>query len=312
MRRLAARTVPLPRRRAGVTDFTPSSLPTAAASRPARDSGRFAVKVCGETPDTMRIQLLSDLHFELEPPDAPPFAPEPAPGADLLILAGDIDSRHAGLDRFADWPVPVIYVAGNHEFDDRDFGAAMADLRLRCERAGITMLEREALTLRHGDQTVRILGTTLWNDYDLFGPAQRERCMRAARYFVEKIQRSTRDGRPMDSTALRDEGVRCRDWLRAELRAPRARPGAYDRTVVVTHFAPSLRSADPRYPVDGATASFCNAYEDMLAGCDLWLHGHLHCRHDYRIGDARVVCNARGHAAKGEDFDFQPLGVWEV
>ena len=35
----------------------------------------------------MRLQLLSDLHLETEV-----FEPQPAPGAELLVLAGDIDA----------------------------------------------------------------------------------------------------------------------------------------------------------------------------------------------------------------------------
>ena len=34
----------------------------------------------------MKLQLLSDLHLETES-----YVPTPAPGAELLILAGDID-----------------------------------------------------------------------------------------------------------------------------------------------------------------------------------------------------------------------------
>jgi len=52
----------------------------------------------------MRLQLLSDLHLEIEA-----FDPEPAPGAELLVLAGDIDSNWDGLGRFRDWPVPIIF-----------------------------------------------------------------------------------------------------------------------------------------------------------------------------------------------------------
>ncbi|HNJ83218.1 MAG TPA: phosphoesterase, partial [Piscinibacter sp.] len=59
----------------------------------------------------MRIQLLSDLHLETEA-----FEPEPNPAAELLVLGGDIDSRWDALARFAGWPVPVLMVAGNHEF----------------------------------------------------------------------------------------------------------------------------------------------------------------------------------------------------
>ena len=255
----------------------------------------------------MRLQLFSDLHLETQT-----FAPAPAPTADALILAGDIDAGHDGLELFANWPVPVLFVAGNHEFDNKDFDSTLKALRARCERLGITMLERETVVMRFGEQRVRFVGTTLWNDFDLFGSDERERCMRAARYFIEEIQRSSRYGLPMDAEALRQEGLRNKEWLTNALQAPPSVAGVYDKTVVVTHFAPSLRSTDARYPVNGATASFCNAYDELLERCHLWIHGHLHCRHDYKAGSTRVICNARGHASSGEDYDFQPLGVWEV
>ncbi|HZJ73049.1 MAG TPA: hypothetical protein VFF36_19100, partial [Planctomycetota bacterium] len=87
----------------------------------------------------MRLQLLSDLHLETERYD-----PEPAPGAELLILAGDIDSEWLALERFAGWPQPVVFVAGNHEFDGRDLETAWPALRSRCEALGITLLECES------------------------------------------------------------------------------------------------------------------------------------------------------------------------
>ena len=67
----------------------------------------------------MRLQLLSDLHLETEA-----FTPQPAPQAELLVLAGDIDSSWAALERFASWPNPVLFVAGNHEFDRRELNTA--------------------------------------------------------------------------------------------------------------------------------------------------------------------------------------------
>ena len=98
-----------------------------------------------------------------------------------------------------------------------------------------------------------------------------------------------------------------------------ARPaaGAWDRTVAVTHFAPSLRSADPRYGQQNGTASFCNADDALLPGADLWVHGHLHCRHDYVVAHAdgrrtRVVSNARGHAHKGETAGYDGLRCVDV
>jgi hypothetical protein len=88
-------------------------------------------------------------------------------------------------------------------------------------------------------------------------------------------------------------------------------------TVVITHFAPSLRSADPRYGRQPGTASFCNADDDLIPRADLWIHGHLHCRHDYAVdrpgrAPARVVCQARGLVKKGEATGFDPCRLFEV
>ena len=252
----------------------------------------------------MKLQLLSDLHLETETAD-----PEPAPGAELLVLAGDIDSTWAGYERYAGWPVPVLVIAGNHEFDGRDFDAALAGLRELCARLGFTFLERETHHVTAADgRRVRILGSTRWSDFDLYGPQRRERAERAAAYFL-RLMGSTRGGRPFDAAAVREEALACRGWLERELST--AAQGRWDRTLVVTHFAPSLRSADPRYGTQPGTASFCNADDDLIPRADVWLHGHLHCRHDYLVGRAgraptRVVCNARGLTGKGEDEGWQP------
>ena len=256
----------------------------------------------------MRLQLLSDLHLETES-----FEPEPAAGAELLVLAGDIDSRWDGLDLFRDWPQPVVFVAGNHEFDGRDRSEAEPALRARCAELGITMLERDSLIVTDDSGArIRLLGTTRWCDFDLLGFGGRAKAMRAGTYFMNLMQ-ATDGGRPFGVDAIRDEALVCKAWLASELK--RRRDG-WDRTVVVTHFAPSAKSADPRYGVRSGTASFCNADDDLIPLADLWLHGHLHCRHDYRVGhgngSTRVVCNSRGHSRRGEAEGHQPLLVLEA
>ncbi len=258
----------------------------------------------------MRLQLLSDLHLETER-----FDPEPAPGAELLVLAGDIDNTWQALARFAGWPVPVIVVAGNHEFDNRELDEAWPQLRERCDRLGLRLLECETAVLHDAQgRRIRFLGTVRWCDFDLFGPAQRPKALRAGAYF-QKVMRATRHGQPFDAPAVREEALRCRDWLARTLAEPAV--GRWDATVVVTHFAPSLRSADPRYGSQSGTASFCNADDELLPRAELWLHGHLHCRHDYVVshpggGHTRVVSQARGLADKGEPDGFDALKLIEV
>ncbi len=265
----------------------------------------------------MHIQLLSDLHLE----ENSAFQPQRAPGADVLVLAGDIGSYQGGsalsalgdedfgLGRFADWPVPVIVVPGNHEYDALDFDATHARLRATCERLGLIWLERETIVL-HG---VRFVGTTLWADFDALAPRgptasladqlqARHKAFRAADYYL-RIAATTRGGAPFLAEQIREHALVCQAWLRAALAEPFDGP-----TVVVTHFAPSLRSADPRYGLRPGTAGFCNALDDLLPQADLWLHGHLHCAIDWRddSGRCRVVANPLGYEKKGEQAAFVP------
>ena len=258
----------------------------------------------------MRLQLLSDLHLETER-----FDPKPAPGAELLVLAGDIDAHWTQLARFARWPVPVLIVAGNHEFDRRDLTPAWTALRQRCESLGIRLLERERwVMICAGGHRVRFVGTIRWSDFDGLGIAQRQRAMRAAGYFL-RLMGSTRDGVSIDAEAMRREALACRHWLETELHEPPQ--GRWDATIAITHFAPSLRCADPRFGRQPGTASFCNADDDLIALADLWLHGHLHCRHDFLVKrpgrrPTRVVCQAMGLVDKGEAQGFDPLRVIEL
>ena len=265
----------------------------------------------------MHIQLLSDLHLE----ENSAFQPQRAPGADVLVLAGDIGSYQGGsalsalgdedfgLGRFADWPVPVIVVPGNHEYDTLDFDATHARLRATCERLGLIWLERETIVL-HG---VRFVGTTLWADFDALAPRgptasladqlqARHKAFRAADYYL-RIAATTRGGAPFLAEQIREHALVCQAWLRAALAEPFDGP-----TVIVTHFAPSLRSADPRYGLRPGTAGFCNALDELLPLADLWLHGHLHCAIDWRddSGRCRVVANPLGYEKKGEQAAFAP------
>ncbi len=259
----------------------------------------------------MKIQLLSDLHLEVHPH----FAPTPAPGADVLVLAGDIGSYQVGsqlpdadfgLGRFSPlqgWPTPVLFVPGNHEYDGQDFDTGHARLRATCERLGITWLEREVQVLAG----TRFVGTTLWSDFDaLVDPATplaqqlkaRDKAFRAANYYLKKNS-ALRHGENMLAQGLRDQALVCQQWLRSALAVPFDGP-----TVVVTHFAPSLHSADPRYGRTPGTAGFCNALDDLLPLAQLWLHGHLHAPSDYTHRGCRVVANPLGYARKNEQLGF--------
>ena len=275
----------------------------------------------------MKIQLLSDLHLEVHPQ----FVPEPAPDADLLVLAGDIGSYqndsqvtgdNFGLERFSplpqwgSWPTPVVFVPGNHEYDMQDFDAAHDRLRRTCDRLGLLWLERETLVL----DGVRFVGTTLWSDFDALADHEqctdltrrlrlRQKAFRAANFYLAKTG-TTRAGTPWLAEPMREQALVCMAWLEDALARPFDGP-----TVAITHFAPSLRSADPRYGLAPGTAGFCNALDHLLPRATLWLHGHLHAPSDYTVQgqqadgtpwQCRVVANPLGYARKNEQAFFRP------
>jgi predicted phosphodiesterase len=271
----------------------------------------------------MKIQLLSDLHLEAHPH----WQPIPSPGADLLVLAGDVGSYQGGsqlsdsdfgLARFSPqqgWPTPVVFVPGNHEYDAQDFDAAHSRLRDTCERLGLIWLERGTLVM----DGVRLVGTTLWSDFDALGPTAndgasalsaqlkaRDKAFRAANFYLRKAE-TTRYGEPWLAQGVREQALVCQDWLRNALTTPFDGP-----TVVITHFAPSLMSADPRYGMTPGTAGFCNALDDLLPYAQLWLHGHLHAPSDYVHRGCRVVANPLGYARKNEQIHFQSQNLIEI
>jgi Icc-related predicted phosphoesterase len=277
----------------------------------------------------MRIQLLSDLHLEVDPT----FAPTPAHNADVLVLAGDIGGQgrgdgkgsKLGLDdpygllrfspQLANWPTPVLYVPGNHEYDGADVDTTRIALIEECARLGITWLDREVVMM----DSVRFIGATLWTDFEVLSQwpdrmpgamtrnmKMREVCFRAATYHL-KVAATTRFGAPFDANAVANLSREYQTWLRTNLETP------FDgKTVVITHFAPSLKSADPRFGITPGTAGFCSHLDDLVEHADVWMHGHLHCRSDYLLNGCRVVSNPLGYAKKGEQVGFNGKRVIEV
>jgi predicted phosphodiesterase len=277
----------------------------------------------------MRIQLFSDLHLERFPDFHPHFAAD----VDVVVLAGDIGSYQPGsrlntddfgLERFSPLRPElsrsrVLFVPGNHEFDSLEFDETYLRLQATCDRLGIEWLDRQVVTVGR----VRFVGTTLWSDFDALAAREssvskqlqaRSKACRAANYYLSK-NTALKLGAPLLAEDIRDLSLECQAWLRDALSVP------FDgATVVVTHFAPTLLSADPRYGLTPGTAGFCNALDDLFPFAQAWMHGHLHCMNDYivegthdgRPWACRVVANPLGYLSKGEQVAFRQHLVIEL
>lgn len=132
----------------------------------------------------MRIQLASDLHLEhLENffPGTPTISP--AHGADLLVLAGDIGRGVRALNLFRNWPVPVLYVAGNHEA----YGAVWADTINALREAARNTSVRFGARADLARNVVRIRSARGWSQEDLAREADMHRT------FITQIERQRRN-----------------------------------------------------------------------------------------------------------------------
>lgn len=257
----------------------------------------------------MRIHVLSDLHVEkFDHPKSPPALPD----ADVVVLAGDIHKGTHGMQwarqRFGN--LPIVYVAGNHEFYDQHWDDLLGELRREAELYDINFLENDAVTIAG----VRFLGATLWTDFEFFGQERRAESMRAAegglsdfdlivaglapeaqsaqyepiprlgltmhlgKRYVARLTAAHTLARHQESLA----------WLKAEL--PRGDPAT---TVVVTHHYPHARSCDEEWLSSPLTPIFGSQLpHEVLLGAKLWIHGHTHDSCDYRIDGAVGVHGA--------------------
>ena len=262
----------------------------------------------------MKIQLASDLHLEMLVKRFPQTRiVEPAPEVDLLVLAGDIHSATKAVDVFGDWPVPVLYIAGNHEFYSERWEQTRAALRATCAGTQVHFLDND--TIEFGG--VRFLGCTLWTDFRLLGMTQKESMQEVPRWLNDYLLIRTARGklRPYQTLADHEESRR---WLEKELDKPFS-----GKTVVVTHHGPHPLSIHPRYAGSRVNGGFVSDLTTLLFKADLWLHGHVHDSFDYRVGGCRVVANPAGYvlnylAATGagelefENRQFEPHLVIDV
>ncbi|MET1074829.1 MAG: metallophosphoesterase [Umezawaea sp.] len=188
--------------------------------------------------------------------------------ADVLLLAGDL-TRHGTLDEaqvvadeFADLPVPVVAVLGNHDHHS-DQQVEIAKL---LSDSGLHVLEGDAVTFRVGDQSIGVAGVKG------FGGGFAGKC---GSNFGEREMKS-----------FVGHTVEVSEHLRAALASVEA-----DVKVALTHYSPvpdTLRGEPPEiYPFLG---SYLLGEAIDATGTDLAVHGHAHfgTEHGMTPGGVRV------------------------
>ncbi|MDB5854093.1 MAG: calcineurin-like phosphoesterase family protein [Herminiimonas sp.] len=243
----------------------------------------------------MKIQIASDLHLEFLINRYPGYRIIEPADADVLVLAGDIANGLDGLRQFADWPTPVIYIGGNHEFYVADIDSVQSKLS-STSIDNVHYLEQQELVLAG----VRFLGCTLWTDYALDDDIEAGMDA-AARFVVDhvKVRKGNDYFTPRDALALHR---RARTWLAEKLDQP------YDgQTVVVTHHAPHPNSVHADFEDHPANPSFVSDLTPLLGKSALWIHGHTHSSFRYVVNGTEVVANPCGYVINRAEPDARRL-----
>ena len=251
----------------------------------------------------MKLHILSDLHIEFEAFGVPDT------DADVVILAGDIHTGKRGIN----WILnaipdkPVIYVLGNHEYYGRAFPKHIHDLKALTEYTHIHVLEKDEITI----DDVTFLGCTLWTNFSLFGNDPKLAGYQATQgmndYQKIRVSPQYRKLRSLDTFIIHNQSI---EWLKTTLETASTNN---NKTVVITHHAPSDRSLPSEYREDILSTAYASHLDEIVeaSGAKLWIHGHIHTSQDYHIGNTSIICNPRGYPDE-RNSNFIPNLVIEV
>lgn len=244
----------------------------------------------------MNIHLMSDLHIESHYGDL--LAGAGQSEDTLCLVAGDWANgqtlRSGGFANVVNPNgIPVLAVLGNHDWYELNLQHDAFHLRRAAEMSGVHILDRDIYEFAGW----RILGCTLWSNFELYGEHTSHLYALEAQNRVNDF-RLIRHGLDAMST---DDCIRMyrRDYKWLDEQLTESNPA---RTIVMTHFAPHKRSVHPAY--QGPSSIPLNPYFCNNTGLiekhqpALWVHGHTHQRSDYTIGNTRVMCNPRGYSGE--------------
>lgn len=225
----------------------------------------------------MKLQLLSDTHFEFDPDHGIAFIDSLDPtSSDVLILAGDIGSGEIAISAvgrvcevYKD--KPIIYVMGNHELYGTPRQAMLDHIEgLRKKHDNLVFLDK---TISHIESR-RFLGATLWY------PMPRSFSWSDFRHVAGL------------GAWLPQEANNTRDFFRDNLQSG---------DVVVTHMLPSHYCVHEKWQGNPDNIFFVHDLTHLIMEREpkIWLYGHTHESNDHQVGQTRLVCSPRGYPFEG-------------
>lgn len=245
----------------------------------------------------MKLQILSDLHIDSYARQSHPMGHIPKTDADVVLVAGDTANSDSGMpwlqEQAARLQVPLITIAGNHEYFDEDVLHFDKKLAMWDNYNANTYQGVRILQCQHFDiEDVRILGCTLWTDYQY----------QADEGTIEIAKRFMRDYKQIyagDELFSPEVSIQIHNKQRAWLKNALIEAHKLGKkTIVMSHHSVSPLSVSEKYatlPSNAAFVSDLSAWMSEAWAPRLWVHGHTHEAFDYQIDKTRVIVNPRAY-----------------
>lgn len=250
----------------------------------------------------MKIQYFSDLHLEFGL-----LTDLPVTDADVVIAAGDIDIGDAAIQWLKQFPQPIVYVCGNHEFYRQKIDSLRRRLKILTKGTNVYFLDiGNSVEI----QDVTFVGGTLWTDFKFDGESNYFTAKRCAEMTMNDYQliykNEDRTLRPEDTIKYHEK----------TLKRIEAVCFVEDNVVVVTHHAPCGISICEDYRGSKLNPAYVSDLTSVIEKSDrrikAWIHGHFHHTNDYEVYGCRILSNPRGYHGYEVNPDFDPYKTFVI
>jgi len=240
----------------------------------------------------MKLQILSDLHFEFYEDGGKEVLSTLDPSnVDVLVLAGDLATikfHDSVLNTLAERFPEVIFILGNHDYygsSPKEVHKALVEICAK--RKNLHWLHNTSVVL-HGQ---RFVGTPLWFQEDPMNPVYQRflNDFRQIRGFQEWVY---------------EENKKAMEFLHKEVTP---------KDIVITHHVPSLSGVHERFLKEPLNRFFVCNMEKLIQKQNprMWIFGHTHECKIFSLGGTSLVCNPRGYMHEAHE-NFDPKMVFEI
>ena len=229
----------------------------------------------------MKIKLISDIHTEFDRHDSGVnfFNSLPSEGVDLLVVAGDLTTKHYedNLRRLCEKFPNVVYVLGNHDYWGRSIQQTHEMMqRIDDKIPNLHWLHNKRIEI--GGKF--IAGTTLWFP-------------RCEIYWCWPDFLYVHDGA---------EGI----FQEHDIAYKFLNENVQKNDIVVTHHLPSQQCVHPRWEGSKSNCYFVGDAEDIILRKEPshWFFGHTHDQRNLQIWKTHLLCNPRGYPGEHNECQF--------